>query len=212
MRLGIDCDGVLANYNEGFQRRIITVTGRDLFPCPNYEPDTWYYAEKLGYTAEEIDATWRTIKEDRAFWFSLHPYRDTSYALGLISDRISHTGDDVYFITARPGRDAKKQTEMWISSRFPHLTRPTVTVLLTPHKGLAAQTLGLDAYIDDRWENCLEVAGGDCRTFLMDRPWNQGEENEEITRVPSIKAMFEHLAAPAVGASVRTSRLNTSAA
>jgi hypothetical protein len=205
MRIGIDVDGVLARYTEAFQRRIISVTGGDRFPCDDYQPTSWDYAADLGYSEAEIDLTWRTIKEDRCFWASLLPYRDASHALGLLSKRMD-AGDDVYFITARPGADAKRQTEQWLLARFPSLMRPIPTVLISSHKGLAAQTLGLDAYVDDRWENCVDVAAMHwkgrspaCRTYVLDRPWNHGHHDHPIIRVPSIAAMLTDLCGDAWG-------------
>lgn len=210
MRVGVDVDGVLADFNEAYIRRMIDSSGRDLFPLRPFDITTWNYPESYGYTDLEVSYAWQTIKLGGAFWYSLKPYRDTSTALGILSDLMMH-GDDVYFITARPGINAKLQTENWIRERFPHLTRPTVTVLITPHKGLAARTLDLTHYIDDRWENCLDVAAaGKTKTFLMDRPWNWGNDADrrDITRVSSIREMFHGV----VPQNVPSPRLNESAA
>lgn len=212
MRVGIDCDGVLCDFNAAFIRCIVNVTGRDLFP-PNYEPTTWNYPESVGYTSEEVDETWRTIKADRVFWYCLSAYPDTENAMGYLADRISHHHDDVYFITARPGVDAKKQTEQWLIKEFGKITSWHVvpTVLITPHKGLAVQTLNLDVYIDDRDRNCLEASSAHwhgsvpkCRTFVMDRPWNRELLDPRIERVSSVVGICE----PPVEKIVATSCLN----
>lgn len=194
MKLGIDVDGVLADFNSRFIERVIRVTGRDLFPPRPFEIPTWNYPEVYGYTSAEIAAVWEGIKTDGVFWTSLPPYPNTVPAMAFLERRITY-GDDVYFITARPGVGAKRQTERWLNARWPHILNPVSTVLITPHKGLAAQTLGLDIYIDDRWENCLETATmhwkgqpPTCRTFLMNRPWNAEFDAaaEGITRVNSV--------------------------
>lgn len=198
MRVGIDVDGCLADFNEAFIRRIVKMTGRDLFG-PGYEPTTWNYPESVGYTTGEVDAIWQAIRTDRVFWYTLNAYPETSQAMVYLSERILG-GDDVYFITARPGRDAKKQTEMWLQKEFSYiLFQPvTPTVLISSHKGLCAQALGLDVYIDDRWENCLEAAAmhwkGEqpkCRTFLLDRPWNREFSDPNITRVSAIPGICD---------------------
>jgi len=89
--------------------------------------------------------------------------------------------DDVYFITSRPGIDAKIQTEDWLyNAGYPH-----ATVLISSAKGLCAQALKLDVYIDDRWENCVDVATTSLKTkvFLLDRPWNRGNNPDAFNIV-----------------------------
>jgi uncharacterized HAD superfamily protein len=174
MKIGIDVDGVLADFNKTYITRCLDVTGKDLFPARPFEITTWNYPESYGYTKEEVSAVWESIKADRVFWASLRPYETTSDDMDALMTRM-RAGDDVYFITARPGVNAKRQTEGWLYAQMGLVAlHPfTSTVLITSHKGLAARTLDLDIYIDDRWENCLDVAQTKTRTFLLDRPWNR---------------------------------------
>lgn len=200
MRVGVDVDGVLAAFNESFIERVIDITGRDLFPSRPFDITTWNYPESYGYTADEVSEVWADIKADRSFWHCIPAYPDTLKALHYLADR-AHYGDDVYFITARPGVNAKEQTERWIADRCPWM-RPTV--LISSHKGLCAQALNLDVYIDDRWENCLETASmhwkgaaPTCRTYLMNRPWNQENDASAhgIIRTDRVVGICEGLTA-----------------
>lgn len=215
MKVGIDVDGVLANFNESYIRRVIAITGRDLFPPRPFDIPTWNYPESYGYSEHEIARVWDTIKADRIFWVALFPYPEAHAVMAHIANCIRSQKDDVYFITARPGETAKAQTERWLADKFPYLQCPVPTVLISGHKGLCAQALGLDAYIDDRWENVLSVARSHwkgasptCRTYLMDRPWNRDydAEAEGIIRTDSVLSLWNDVAS-----NVATSRIQKTA-
>lgn len=204
MRLGIDCDGVLADFNSGFIDRMVAVTGRDLFPPRPFDIPTWNYPEAYGYTRDELTAVWNGIKEDRSFWQQLPDYDDTEEALRYLNGR-RILGDDVYFITARPGLDAKAQTEAWLIKRWPKPYAPQVTVLISSRKDLCAKALDLDLYVDDRDLNVESVVmsrnydingkylGERTRTYLFDQAWNRDmdEIHKGATRVKTLVGIVE---------------------
>ncbi len=213
MRLGFDVDGVFADFNEKFIDYSVAVTGKDLYPARPFDITTWNYPESYGYTSAEVSAVWKVIKADPYFWLSIKPYRETRATLFALSYTST---DDIYFITNRMGMttgrwsgkgvqphnfpkglSAKAQTDEWlIRNGFEN-----PTVLLTKYKGLAAHALSLDAYIDDKWENCVDVATPltgwpATKVFLMDRPWNYTHNAAlaGIQRVSSIQQMLSLLA------------------
>lgn len=181
MIIGVDIDGVLADFNAHFIEYVIAVTGRDLFPARPFDIPCWNYPEHYGYTPAEVSKVWVSIKQSASFWSRVSPYDDAFSALDTLVDRFR---DDVYFITARPGLLAKRQTEDWLRL----VGYPKAAVLITSHKGLAARTLELDVYIDDKFENALEVAQTSTRSYLLTRPWNTAYalERTGITRVDSL--------------------------
>ena len=62
MRLGIDVDGVLANFSKGYAELIIELTGKNLFqPGDIEDPPVWDWDILRGYTKEEVSATWKHI-------------------------------------------------------------------------------------------------------------------------------------------------------
>lgn len=190
MRIGVDVDGVLARFNESFAQRLVDVTGRSLIPTGADFP-CWGWPSHYGYTAAEESATWENVRQDKTFWFRLGAYDDTHTVL-LELLRLQLIGHDIYFITSRPGVRAKQQTEDWLRVQG---FASTPTVLISSAKGMCAQALCLDSYVDDRWENVVDVAESTltCHTCLLDRPWNQGRPHDAfgVVRVNSVLDVFK---------------------
>lgn len=184
-RIGVDCDGVLADFNSAFIQTVIDVTDRDLFPVRPFDIPTWNYPEHYGYTAAEVSKVWEDIKSDPNFWGYLNAYPQTAAVLAMLKE-VEESGAELYFITARPGIVAKAQTEDWLYEQgFYH-----PTVLISSAKGLCARALNLTHYIDDRWENVVDVRtyNPTTKVFLLTQPWNANNDAaaEGIRRVDSV--------------------------
>lgn len=190
--IGVDVDGILADFSAGYAKVLIKTSGRDLFPCKPYDPPCWYWAEPLGYTKEEDTVALDWVKQSENFWQNLEPYADA----GSVIDRLwklQALGHDVYFITNRPGINSKRQTERWIWERTAVLM-PAPTVLVSEHKGMSAAALELTHYIDDKPSNCTDVIkhrGLKTLVYLMDRSWNAEGAGTYVTRVKSVHEMLD---------------------
>lgn len=202
MKIGIDMDGVLADFNTAFIALIKDTTGVELPPPSDSYPSVWnYHREPGGITEEQDKALWTHIMYS-PFWLTLRPLKGAEVALDELNRRAGR-GDEVYFITTRPGRDAKALTEGWL--QWYGMENPTV--LISGDKGSVAKGLGLNVFIDDKPENCNEVLdettvwepiGGlqDCcliyhpnyrtRVFVMDAPYNRQLDRDGITRISSV--------------------------
>ncbi len=126
---------------------------------------------------------WQAIMEGD-FWATLDPLPGAREVLaGLARQR--DAGDDIYFLTARPGRYAKQFTEWWLEGQG----YDCPTVLISRDKGSVCQGLKVEFFIDDKPENCREVKAYCPRTevFLLDRPHNRSfVVTPFATRVQSI--------------------------
>lgn len=186
MIVGLDVDGILADFNASFVRRIIAVTGRNLFPAWPFEITTWDYPETYGYTKAETSKVWDNIRADHGFWASLEVLPGAASLVYVLQDN-----PNVYFITSRPGLTAKSQTEFWLRSC---LNRINPTVMISSDKGASALALDLDVYIDDKNENCLDVqvSSPDTDVFMLAQPWNQEQKGIPRLRVLNdfIKEIF----------------------
>lgn len=196
-KIGFDVDGVLANFTVGYAAKIIEVIGRDLFqPDDITDPKSWDWDLDAGYTKAETKETWRRIMAAPQFWLELPALAGMTELVNEFWNSPLGERAQIYFITARAG-EPKRITEMWLSNNG--ILNPTV--LMTPHKGLTARALELDAYIDDKLENALDVAVDavwdvpktgevrSTRSYLLNRRHNAHVSSGYI-RVASVQEMF----------------------
>lgn len=173
MTIGLDIDGVLANFYEAYERAITQATGRDLFPetvCGvDRYPNRWNWPQdEHGYTGEEITKTWDSIKASKSFWYFC---RDLGGAREFLKDL---SRDHItYFITDRPGTQVQEQTALWLSSYMSAV--PSVILTQGRSKGRICEALSVDLFLDDKWENVRSVMEVSPMTtaVLMLRPYNQ---------------------------------------
>lgn len=182
MKIAIDVDGVLADFVTPFAALLEAQTGK-IIPLP---PTTWDFHYAAGITKAESRRAWEHITST-SFFFGLEEEPFAAETLHLL-DNLNENGHQVYFITTRPGSQAKLWTEEWLNSRGVFV--PTVLIAKDePAKGLLAKGLALDVFIDDKPENCAEVVkatrqqiiykGIETNTFvypciyLVNRPYNQ---------------------------------------
>ncbi len=179
MRIALDVDGCLANFNQAFRQRLAAVTNRP-DPKPDWEPTQWDYPALLGYGPKDTVDAWDSIKQDSRFWASLPAYPGTRQFLEWLWKEVSAsnwtqgTSHEVLFLTDRTGIRAKDQTEDWLHRHGFSGKHPTV--LLCNHgKGEALHALGVTHFLDDRPENVMAAINyaPSCNTYLLVKPWNQ---------------------------------------
>lgn len=203
VRLGIDCDGVLADFAAAYVARYIRITGRNLFhPGDAEDAPCWNWDLYRGYTKEEQTAVWASIVADKAgFWRSLEPLEGAATLRLCIEDL--ERRHDVYFVTSRVGAGAKRESETWLRR---HVGIEHPTVLISSKKGMCAAALKLDAYIDDNYDNAMDVAMArpECKVFLLNKRYNTigGPElpvettpplPDRVRRVGSVGQMLDYL-------------------
>lgn len=191
MRIGLDLDGVFADFNRAYITLLQHLTGRhDFLPQDVYDPPCWDYDVLRGYTKNEIRMAWEHIAHSPNFWRDLWPL-DGVKALDPLIPAIEDF-HDIYYITSRPGRTAKHQSEQWIRQRLGY-TNYSPTVLVTSDKANTAKGLKLRVYVDDKLENVVDVAHAvpKCRVYLLDYSYNQGELPKNVTRVATVQDVID---------------------
>lgn len=168
MTIACDVDGVLANFTTAFAPLVTKVSGIE-FPDvgkPTW-PTDWFWDPRV--TKAHWSAAVDLIRPNRTFWLDLKAYPDAFAFLNWLSLRHE---DDIYFLTDRPGRQAKWQTERWIKL---HGFTATPTVILTANKAVVCEAVKADFYIDDKFENCqsVHVQCPATTCYIMERPYNK---------------------------------------
>ena len=187
MRLGFDLDGTLADMQAALARE-----ARSLFPDVDPEalprsaagvgepasespPAAQNEAQLSSHslTARQRGELWKTVCARVNFWETLDEIEPG--ALGRLFRLTQERKWEVIFLTSRPetsGDTAQVQSHRWLAAHgFPS---PSVFVV-HGSRGKIAAALQLDALIDDRPENCLDVAiDSSARAILV---WRGGEDN-----------------------------------
>ena len=187
MRIGFDVDGVLACFDPAYTRVLAHTSGRTLIP-PGFVPDCWDFDVKAGYTPAEIRTAFDVIHGDPSFWSKLSTHGGIATVAHYWHELMEN--HEIYFITNRRGVRVKAQTEAWLCGYLYPNAGEQVTVLISANKGQCAQALSLDAYIDDKPENVLDVAilSPYTKPFLLTQPWNTAvPHSKQFRRVESVE-------------------------
>lgn len=183
-RLGIDLDGVLADFETAYRAvedRLFGPAERDPeIDDPSSRPEAG--SEPAADAADagagrrgsrnllhrHADRVWEAIGATPDFWRGLAPLDHD--VLPLLDELARRHQWDVFFITQRPptaGETVQRQTQRWlIEHGFPF---PSVISLSGP-RGKVADALSLDYLIDDLPKNCVDViADSKARPILVMR-------------------------------------------
>jgi hypothetical protein len=106
-------------------------------------------------TGREQSRLWRHVRECDNFWETLPEIEPG--AVARFSAEAARRGWEVIFVTQRPftaGDSVQLQSQRWLRAHGFEL--PSVCVV-SGSRGKVAASLALDAVIDDRPDNCLDV-------------------------------------------------------
>ena len=175
LRVGFDLDGTLADMYFALRREAIALfgeqvlhspaeaskpqeAGREQTPQPKPEDDqtATLAVQELHLTARQQNQLWEHVKTIDNFWTTLPELEP-----GIIS-RIARAASErrweVMFLTTRPstkGELVQLQSQRWLEAHG--FQYPSVYVVQRS-RGKIADALALDAFVDDRPENCLDIA------------------------------------------------------
>lgn len=179
LRVGFDLDGTVADMYSALHREALTLFGEeglrkagaekaaaairtlenkaaDKSAKPEDDVTTNETMQELHLTARQQSQLWDHVKKIENFWSTLPELEP-----GIIA-RIAKTALqrrwEVIFLTTRPatvGELVQTQSQRWLEAHG--FQYPSVYVVQRS-RGKIADALGLDAFVDDRPENCLDIA------------------------------------------------------
>jgi hypothetical protein len=182
LRIGIDVDGVLADFRTAFRMASTSSLGRDI--GDQADPKT---SESLGQ--KDVARVWEQIARTSNWWMTLRPYEPDQVERLYRLTRAA--GWEVFFLTNRPasaGDTVQFQTQWWIERHGFYLP----AVLTVPgSRGEVANGLRLDLVIDDLILNCVEVVSAStAKAVLLLRNGDKVAEKHAIDRGIGVVANF----------------------
>lgn len=161
-RVAFDLDGTLADMQSVLRREAEALFGPDVLRGPAPEAGQLDEAAEgaevsaLPLNEREMERLWRHVKRIEDFWTTLPEIE--SGIVRRIAEVARARRWEVLFITTRPstaGETTQRQSQKWLDAHgFPF---PSVYVLRRS-RGKLADALHLHAVVDDRVENCMDVA------------------------------------------------------
>lgn len=162
-RIALDIDGVLANFNYSF--------GKKMGKNPENDITNWYYSYK-------VQDEFPKIKEDKDFWINMPTYFD-----------YKEIGFEPYcYITHRP--IPVKWTQEWIENQR-YACAPVYSVVHTEEKVPIAKKLGIEIMVEDKFENFINFNDNGILCFLITRPWNEKFDVGHL-RIKKLNDIFEY--------------------
>ena len=175
LRVGFDLDGTVADMYSALRREAIKLFGEEVLRTPveaskpqepGQEKDAQPKVEddqaaklaiqELHLTARQQNQLWDHVKKIENFWTTL-PELEPGI-MSRIAKAASERRWEVIFLTTRPataGELVQLQSQRWLEAHG--FQYPSVFVVQRS-RGKIADALGLDAFVDDRPENCLDIA------------------------------------------------------
>lgn len=196
MTLGLDIDGVFAEFCSRYAKFLAEENGKDLMPVgwqDNVEIayPVWNWDSHHGYSNAIQSNVWRNkILSSPTFWATLSPMPTARESIRFLNT-LSKNDHKIYFLTHRMGHRAKQQTEEWLYGIGMHYP----TVLLSEDKVALVRALKIDTFVDDKLETCNDmarVAEGEGlavkdRVFMVSAPYNQEGRHDGVRVVDSVK-------------------------
>ena len=148
LRIGIDVDGVIADFRTAFHATALRCLRRDV-------PDADDLESAGPLSPDDVRRVWEHIAKTQNWWMEVPAHEPDQIA--RLYSVMRAAGWEVFFMTKRPpsaGDSVQFQTQWWIE-RFGFYLPAVLTV--PGSRGDVANGLRLDIIIDDQLMNCVEV-------------------------------------------------------
>jgi hypothetical protein len=157
LRLGIDVDGVVADFRSAFRalaQRELGIAAEDV---------------EGELSKADVDRLWKCVATASNWWVDIPAYEPDQLARLYTLARRGRW--EVFFLTSRPlsaGDAVQLQTQVWLERGG--FLLPSVLTTPAGARGEVARSLRLDLVLDDRLVNCLEIIGAsNSRALLIAR-------------------------------------------
>lgn len=189
MIVGLDIDGVVADFLPPFLRLIEKKIGNGPIPP---ESITDFNFKNHPFLSEKIvDECMVEVSYDPAFWQRLAPLLSAPEWQAL--DNLSRK-QQLVFITHRYERetyDINQVTCDWLKR---HGVNKPVVYFTQESKAKLVDRLRVSLFVDDRHENCVDVAEQtQAKVIMPDRLYNQTFAHPKVTRIQNFSELLPYL-------------------
>jgi len=159
-KIGLDIDGILADWTGAWHK---------IFPEMSATPNSWYLDRQVGKRFKEMREN-GTLDD---FYLSVEPLmkpEDLPF-------------EPHCYITSRPV--SKEITEQWLDKHhFP--AKPVYSLDACASKVQVAKDAGIEIFVDDSFDNFVELNKAGITTYLYSATWNQKHDVGHL-RIKSLK-------------------------
>ncbi len=185
LRVGIDVDGVLADFRTAFRETSIASLGRPLEARDGTTTSTQALAHG------EVKRVWEVVGRTPNWWMKLKPYEPDQIARLYSLARDARW--EVFFLTDRPrsaGDSVQFQTQSWIERHGFYMP----SVLTIPgSRGEVANGLRLHLVIDDLFLNCIDVvSAATAKAVLLLRSGDEAAQKHALERGIGVVPTLAH--------------------
>lgn len=189
MMVGLDIDGVLADFVSAFVRVLEKRVGNGpIDPETISDPN---FSDHPFLSQEVVSQCILDVSNDPVFWQMLAPLPPPEDWRSL--DGLSRQ-KRLVFIThryERPTYDINRVTCDWLQKQG--ITNPVV-YFTQNHKSELIDKLRVELFVDDRHENCRDVADNTEAVVLMPhRSYNQSFKHPKVQRIQDLAELFSYL-------------------
>lgn len=194
MLVGLDIDGVVADFLPPFLQRLAKCAGNGpIDPQSVTDPS---FTNHPFLSPEIISQCMVEVSYDAGFWQQLAPLPAAEEWLAL--DRLSRE-NRLIFITHRYERDTYDISRITCDWLRKHGISNPVVYFTQSHKSELIAKLAVELFVDDRHENCREAAENTPAVVMMPhRAYNSAFNHPRVRRIQDLREIFSFLSASTV--------------
>ena len=184
MNIGIDIDDTLTYAHE------LRLTYGQKFDYENFDGNS--LKDPNGRDTMDM-FSWNEETDMKLWWGTLSKAEASNKARPFAKETLSKLrkeGHKIFIISARDEKYFKapyEESKKWLDDNGIEYDK---IILACKGKGKTCKELGINAFLDDKEENCIEVANEGIEAFIFDNVFNQNLVDARIKRVHSFVQFY----------------------